>query len=175
MVTAFWKMTSWCSLIGSHHTWWHSYSRCWEPQIICCDVCLYTYLKQYVAAYTKANGKAVSIQACYRPWGFQEVQISRFEDNQHMKLVRLTAQCTSCPYPYRKFPGTCFCWRLSQRQSHSVAGRILSMKNSSDTIRNQTHDLLACSAVFQPTAPLCAPCTSIYQLKKSIACTAKFL
>jgi hypothetical protein len=73
MVTAFWKMTSWCSLIGSHRTWWHSYSRCWEPQIICCGVCLYTYLKQYVTTYTKAKGKAGSIQACYRPWGFQEV------------------------------------------------------------------------------------------------------
>jgi hypothetical protein len=29
----------------------------------------------------------------------------------------------------------------------------MSMKNSSDTIGNQTHDLPACSAVPQPTAP----------------------
>jgi len=33
-----------------------------------------------------------------------------------------------------------------------VAGRIVSMKNSSDTIGNQTR-----SAVPQPTAPPCAP------------------
>jgi len=31
------------------------------------------------------------------------------------------------------------------------------MENSNDTIRNQTHDLLACSTVPQPTAPLRAP------------------
>jgi len=31
------------------------------------------------------------------------------------------------------------------------------MKNSNDTIRNQTHDLLACSAVPQPTVPPRAP------------------
>ena len=34
-----------------------------------------------------------------------------------------------------------------------MAARIKSMKNSSDTIGNQTHDLLACSAVPQRTAP----------------------
>jgi hypothetical protein len=31
------------------------------------------------------------------------------------------------------------------------------MKNSSDTIGNRTHDLLACSTVPQPTAPLRTP------------------
>jgi hypothetical protein len=44
-----------------------------------------------------------------------------------------------------------FCWRLSQPQGHSVAGRIMSMKNSNDTIRNRTRDLPTCSAVPQPT------------------------
>jgi hypothetical protein len=33
----------------------------------------------------------------------------------------------------------------------------MSMKNSDDTIRNQTHNLPARSAVPQPTAPPCAP------------------
>jgi len=46
---------------------------------------------------------------------------------------------------------------LSQPQGHSAAGRIVSMKNSSDTIGNRTRDLLACSAVPQPTAPPCVP------------------
>ena len=31
------------------------------------------------------------------------------------------------------------------------------MKNSNDTIGNRTRDLLACSAVPQPTGPLCDP------------------
>jgi hypothetical protein len=35
-----------------------------------------------------------------------------------------------------------------------VVGRIKSMKNPNDPIDNQTHDLLACSTVPQPTAPL---------------------
>jgi hypothetical protein len=35
----------------------------------------------------------------------------------------------------------------------SVAGRIMSMKNSSYTIGNRTRVLPACSAVAQPTAP----------------------
>jgi len=33
----------------------------------------------------------------------------------------------------------------------------MSTKKSSDTIGNRTRDLLACSAVPQPTAPPCAP------------------
>ena len=36
----------------------------------------------------------------------------------------------------------------------------MSMKNSSDTIRNQTRDLPACSAVPQPTA---LPCTDVIE------------
>jgi len=41
-------------------------------------------------------------------------------------------------------------------QYHSAAGRIMSMKNSSETIGNETSDLPASSAVSQPTAPPCA-------------------
>jgi hypothetical protein len=37
----------------------------------------------------------------------------------------------------------------------------MSMKKSSDTIGNRTHDLPACSAVPQPTAPPGAPNFSI--------------
>jgi len=39
---------------------------------------------------------------------------------------------------------------------HTTAIRTKSMKNSKDTIRHQTSDLTACSAVPQPTAP-CFP------------------
>jgi len=37
-------------------------------------------------------------------------------------------------------------------QGHSVAGRIMSIKNSSDTIGKRTSDLPACSTMPQPTA-----------------------
>jgi len=36
---------------------------------------------------------------------------------------------------------------LSQPQGHSAAGRIMSMKNSKDTIGNRTSDFLACNTV----------------------------
>ena len=92
-----------------------------------------------------------------RPWGFQKVEAPRFQDNQHMKVVRLSALGTDRLYPPGNIPGTHFCYRLSQLQAHSVAGRIMPMKNSSDTIGNRTCDVKACSAVPQPTAPPRAP------------------
>jgi len=87
-----------------------------------------------------------------RPWGFQEVEAPRFQDSRHMKVVRLSALRTGRLYPPGNIPGTHFCYRLSQPQSHSATGRIMSMKNSNDTIGNRIHALPACSAVPQPTA-----------------------
>ena len=34
-----------------------------------------------------------------RPWGFQEVEATRFQDNRHMKVVRLSALATGRIYP----------------------------------------------------------------------------
>ena len=67
------------------------------------------------------------------------------------------------PLPPRDIPGTHFCQRLSRPQGHSAAGRIMSMKNSSDTNGNRTRDLTACSAVPQPIAPLPTPNRNEYQ------------
>jgi hypothetical protein len=50
-------------------------------------------------------------------------------------------------------PDTHFFYRLSRAQSHSAAESIISTKYCSDTIRNQTRHLQACSAVPQPNAP----------------------
>jgi hypothetical protein len=33
--------------------------------------------------------KAIPAQPSYSPIGFQQVEVSRFPDNQHMKVVRL--------------------------------------------------------------------------------------
>ena len=74
-----------------------------------------------------------------------------------MKVVRLSALRTSRLDSLRNIPGTHFCYRLSQPQSHSASGRIISKENSSDTIGNRTGDLPACSAVPQPTALPRAP------------------
>ena len=70
-----------------------------------------------------------------------------------MKVVRLSALRTGRIYPPGNIPGTHSCWRLSRPQGHSAAGRIMSMKNSNDTIGNRTRELPTCSAVPQPTAP----------------------
>ena len=82
-----------------------------------------------------------------------------FQDNRHMEEVRLSALRTDQLYPPGNIPGTHFRCRLSQPQDHSAAGRIISMKNSYVTIRNQTRDLPVCSAVPEPTAPLRTPAT----------------
>jgi hypothetical protein len=52
------------------------------------------------------KAKAIPIQASYRPMGFQEVEAPRFHDNPHMMLIRLSALCTSPPFPPGNIPGT---------------------------------------------------------------------
>jgi len=54
---------------------------------------------------------------------------------------------------------------LSRTQDHSAARRIMSMKNSNDSIRNRTRDLPACSAESQPTAPPRIPDLTVRPLK----------
>jgi hypothetical protein len=79
------------------------------------------------------------------------VEVLRLEDNQHMKVVRLSNLNAGRLYPTGNIPGTHFRYRLSQPHGHSATGRIMSMINSNDTIGNRTRDLPACSAVPQPS------------------------
>jgi len=81
----------------------------------------------------------------------------------HIRIVRL--------YPPGNITGTHFCWRLSQPQGHTVARRITSMKNSSDTMGYRAHNLLACSAFPQQTAPLRTPskdCTGEWMFRNVV-------
>jgi hypothetical protein len=43
--------------------------------------------------------------------------------------------------------------KVSRPHCHSAAGRIVSMQSPSDFLGNRTHDLPACIAMPQPTAP----------------------
>ena len=61
------------------------------------------------------------------PCGFQEVESPRFQDNRHIDVVRLLALHTGRLYRPRNIPGADLCYRLSQLQAHSAAGRIMSM------------------------------------------------
>jgi hypothetical protein len=48
----------------------------------------------------------------YRPGEtlrFQEVEETRFQNNRHMKVIRLTALPTGSHYPTGNIPGTYFC------------------------------------------------------------------
>jgi hypothetical protein len=93
------------------------------------------------------------IKGMDRPKGFQEFENPRFQDNRHMKVVRLSAPHTDYLYPPGNIPGTHFCYRLSRPQGYSAARGTMSMKNSSDAIRNRIHDLPNFSAVPHATVP----------------------
>ena len=44
------------------------------------------------------KGKAIPLQAWKGPWGFQDVGVPRFQDNRHLKVVRLSAPHTGRLY-----------------------------------------------------------------------------
>jgi hypothetical protein len=73
-------------------------------------------------------------------WGFQ---ISRKSVHEGGRVVSPTHR-PPLPPP-GNIPGTHFCQRLIYPQGHSAAGRIMSMKNSSDAIGNRTRELPVCS------------------------------
>ena len=51
------------------------------------------------------------------------------------------------PLPPGNTPGIHFCLRLSRPQGQIATGRIMSLKNSNDTIGNRTRDLPVCSVM----------------------------
>jgi hypothetical protein len=44
-----------------------------------------------------------SITGLDKPWGFQEAEVSGFENNRYMKVVRLSALSTGRLYPLEIF------------------------------------------------------------------------
>ena len=99
----------------------------------------------------KVKDKSIPLHGFYEPTGFQEVEAPRIQ------AKRLSALWTGRLFSPGNISGTHFCQRMSRPQGHSEAERIMSMKNSNDTMGNQIRDLPTCSPVPQPTALPPAP------------------
>jgi hypothetical protein len=94
----------------------------------------------------KGKGKAGPLPAWGGPEGSRKLRFPDFVTTAQDggKIVSLTHRP---PLPPGNTPGTHFCKRLSQPQGRSATGRIVSMKNSNNTILNRTRDLPVCSLV----------------------------
>jgi hypothetical protein len=102
--------------------------------------------KVKVKQFHYSPGQALRVP---RSWGFQ-ISISRQSTHECGKVVSLMNRPSLTP---RKYSWYSFLLETESTQGHSAARRIMSMKNSSDTIGNQTRYLPACSPAPQPTTP----------------------
>ena len=95
---------------------------------------------------SKGKGKSDPLKAWSDPEGSRKLRFPDFMTTAQDggKVGSLTHRP---PLPPGNKPGTHFCWRLSQPQGHSATGRIMSLKNSNDTIGNRTRDLPVYSVV----------------------------
>ena len=90
------------------------------------------------------KGKAVPLQAWSGPEGSRKLRFTDFVTTAQ-DGGKVDSPTHRPPLPLRNASGTHFFWRLSRPQGHSAIGRIMSMKNSNDTIWNRTSDLPICS------------------------------
>ena len=103
------------------------------------------------------KGKAILLQAWTGPEGSRRFRLPFFNTISTWRWLGCQ------PYALAAFTPLKYSWysilleMRSQSQGHSLAGRIMSMKNSSETIGNRTHALPTCSAVPQPACPPHAP------------------
>jgi len=57
----------------------------------------------------RGKGTEIPVKAYYRPRGLKEVEAPRFQNSQHLKMVRLSALFTGCLFPPGIIPATNFC------------------------------------------------------------------
>jgi hypothetical protein len=98
------------------------------------------------------KGEAIPMQAWTAPYVSRSLRLPDFMIISTRKWEGFQSYAPAA-LPPGNIPGTHCCYRLSQPQGHSAAGRNMSLKNSNDTIVNRTRDLPACSAVPQTNAP----------------------
>jgi hypothetical protein len=85
------------------------------------------------------KGKAILVQTCTDPEGSKKLRLPNFQTTGIRRRYGFhpyapVAFTPPPPPPPENIPGTNFCYRLSRPQDHSTAGRIMSMKNSSETM-----------------------------------------
>ena len=121
--------------------------------LICVGLQCWSYFKSFfrslefwviLATDQRGIGKAVPLHAWSDPEGSKKLRFPDYMTTAHGdgEVVSLTHRPR---LPPGNIPGTHFCQRLSRPQGHSAIGRIMSMKNSNDTIWNRTSDLPICS------------------------------
>ena len=129
----------------------------WVCSMSRCTLCRFIYFNHDIfqteeySSHSEFNGskgkvKAVPLQAWIGPEGSRNFRFPDFMTTAQDggKVVSLTQRPPLSP---GNTPGTHFCQRLSRPQGHIATGRIMSLKNSNDTIGNRTRDLPVCSAV----------------------------
>ena len=97
--------------------------------------------------------KAIPITGLDRSWGFHEVEAPRFQDNRHMKVVRLSALRTGRLYPQEIFLELISVrgW-VNSRATVRPKG-LCQYKIPMTSLGIEPAPFLAWSAVPQPTAP----------------------
>jgi hypothetical protein len=93
--------------------------------------------------------KAIPLQALTGPEGSMRLRLPEFLRQSAHEDGKVVSPTHRPPLPQELFL-VLISVRGSRSQGDSVAGRMMSMKNSSDTIANRTRDLPVCSAVPQP-------------------------
>ena len=85
--------------------------------------------------------KAIPLQACTGLESSRSLRLPEFLDSRHMKVVMFVSPTHRPPLPHRKYSWYSFLLEAESLKGHSATGRIMSMKNSNDTIGNRTRDL----------------------------------
>ena len=91
---------------------------------------------------SRINGKAVPVQGWTGPDGSRRLRLPDFMTTAHEGGKGLSALRIGLLYRPGNIPGTHLCYRLSRPEDQSAAGKIMSMKNSIDSIGNLTRDQL---------------------------------
>jgi hypothetical protein len=63
------------------------------------NIAIYNFQPYFI--YIKSE--IIPIQTCRGPCGSRTLRLSRFSDNWHMKVARISAPCTVCLYPPRRY------------------------------------------------------------------------